>query len=78
MRNIMGKRIYKKVSGDYIRIGSPRRRSMALYIILFFNKFAVISLINKMKVIRYKPQPPKVPTRTQEALMKYCSKKPAA
>jgi hypothetical protein len=29
-----------------------------------------------MKVIRYKPQPPKVPAWAQEALMKYCSKKP--
>lgn len=30
-----------------------------------------------MKVIRYKPQPPKEPAWAQEALMKYCSKKPA-
>jgi hypothetical protein len=33
-------------------------------------------LCNKMKVTRYKPNPPKVPAWAQGALMKYCSKKP--
>jgi hypothetical protein len=43
-----------------------------LYYYVFLNKFAVdFSDIINMKVIRYKPQPPKVPAWAQEALMKY-------
>jgi hypothetical protein len=31
----------------------------------------------KMKPMRYTPKPPAIPKWAQEALMKYCSKKPA-